>query len=306
MSELPQFVHASPVAIEVEAEANVQFAQVKLVKFRFPVPPERTMLLNGQLCVGMCLASNHQTARARFCDQWGSKRFERVGDVYIMPPNLMLHVRSDETVPLTSLICYLDGKDLSRLYDPRSSNLSDRLLLANLDVRDATVRQIMLRLASELRNPGVASKLLIESLTTQLWIELYRYSALYRDSKRFERLASWQLRLIDERMKELSKPPGLEELAALCHVSVRKLTRGFRACRGTSIGDYVTAAKVDQARKLLAGDRRVADIAALLGFSSSSSFCYAFRRVIGMTPGQFRLNLLRPHRAHRAPPAIRH
>jgi AraC family transcriptional regulator len=293
MSKLPNIVHSSPVSIEVEAEASVQSARVRLVRYQFPVPPEGTVLLDGQVCVGMCLASNHESARARFCDQWGSRRFERVGDIYVMPPNLTLHVRSDETVPLTSLICFLDGKDLGGLYDPRSPKPSDRLLLANLDVRDAAVRQIMLRLARELRDPGVASNLLIESLTTQLWIELYRYSALYCDSERSARLAAWQLRLIDERMKELSKPPGLEELAALCHVSVRKLTRGFRACRGLSIGDYVTDAKVDHARKLLAGDRRVADIAALLGFSSSSSFCYAFRQVMGMTPGQFRLNLLR-------------
>jgi AraC family transcriptional regulator len=306
MSKLPKIVHSSPVAIEVEAEANVQSAHVRLVRYKFPVPPEGTMLLNGQVCVGMCLASNHRSARARFCDQWGSKRFERLGDFYVMPPNLTLHVRSDETVPLTSLICYLDGKDFSGLYDSRSSKLNDRLLMANLDVRDAIMRQVMLRIASELRNPGVASTLLIGALTTQLWVELYRYSALFSDPQRFARLAGWQLRLIDERMKEPYKPPGLEELAALCHVSVRKLTRGFRACRGTSIGDYVTAAMVDRARKLLAGDQRVADIAPLLGFSSSSSFCYAFRRVMGMTPGEFRLNLLRPERTQRRRTAIQH
>jgi AraC family transcriptional regulator len=306
MLKPPELARSSPVAIEVEAEATVQFAQVKLVRYHFPVPPQGTMLLDGRLFVGMCLASNHSTARARYCDRWGSKRFERLGDVYVMPPNLTLHVCSDETLPLTSLICYLDGRDLTGLYDVLSSKMSDRLLMANLDVRDASVRQVMLRLAGELRNPGVASMLLVDALTRQLWVELYRYSALFSDPERVDCLASWQLRLIDDRMKQLHKPPGLDELAALCHVSVRKLTRGFRACRGTSIGDYITAAMMDQARKLLAGNKRVSDIAALLGFSTSSSFCYAFRRIMGMTPGEYRLNLLRPQSSPTSQTALSH
>jgi AraC-like DNA-binding protein len=49
---------------------------------------------------------------------------------------------------------------------------------------------------------------------------------------------------------------------------------------------------MQHAKRLLATDQSVASIASVLGFSSCSNFCVAFRRAIGMTPGQFRQILL--------------
>jgi AraC-like DNA-binding protein len=45
---------------------------------------------------------------------------------------------------------------------------------------------------------------------------------------------------------------------------------------------------MQHAKRLLGTDRTVADIASTLGFSSCSNFCIAFRRELGITPGQFR------------------
>jgi AraC-like DNA-binding protein len=82
--------------------------------------------------------------------------------------------------------------------------------------------------------------------------------------------------------------PTLSELAALFKLSVRQLTRGFRASRGCSIGDYVANSRIERAKRLLASDQSIKTIAYALGFNSSSGFCFAFRRATGMTPGEFR------------------
>jgi AraC family transcriptional regulator len=82
--------------------------------------------------------------------------------------------------------------------------------------------------------------------------------------------------------------PTLAELAALCRLSVRQLTRGFRASRGCSVGEYVAQSQVDHARQLLARDESVKAVAHSLGFSSPSKFSSAFRRATGQTPRQFR------------------
>jgi AraC-like DNA-binding protein len=78
------------------------------------------------------------------------------------------------------------------------------------------------------------------------------------------------------------------ELAALCKLSVRQLTRGFRASRDCSIGDYVANSRIERAKRLLTSDQSIKTIAYSLGFNSSSGFCFAFRRATGMTPGEFR------------------
>jgi AraC family transcriptional regulator len=94
-------------------------------------------------------------------------------------------------------------------------------------------------------------------------------------------------------LKEVREPPTLAELAGLCKLSVRQLTRGFRTSRGCSIGDHVAHSRLDNAKQLLSTEQSVKAIAYSLGFSSPSSFSYAFRRSVGETPRQFRQRMLR-------------
>jgi AraC family transcriptional regulator len=69
---------------------------------------------------------------------------------------------------------------------------------------------------------------------------------------------------------------------------VRQLTRGFRASRGCTIGEYAARNEIDRAKELLTAGESIKVIAASLGFASPSSFTYAFRRATGQTPAQFR------------------
>jgi AraC family transcriptional regulator len=130
--------------------------------------------------------------------------------------------------------------------------------------------------------------MLVELIAAQLAIELRRYFVRFDEIPVSGELAQWRLRLIEERLREMHDVPSLEELAALCKLSVRQLTRGFRASRGCSIGDYVVNNRIDRAKQMLAGDQSVKTVAYSLGFSSPSAFCFAFRRKTGMTPGEFR------------------
>ena len=94
------------------------------------------------------------------------------------------------------------------------------------------------------------------------------------------------MRLLDKS----KKAPTLTELAQICNMSVRQLTRGFRASRGCSIGDYITQSRIYTAKRLLASDESIKAIARSMGFASPSSFSYAFRRGAGVTPRQFRMS----------------
>jgi AraC family transcriptional regulator len=106
-------------------------------------------------------------------------------------------------------------------------------------------------------------------------------------------LSALRLRLIDERLSDIAASPSLAELAALCDMSVRQLTRAFRESRGQSIGTYIAKARVEAAKHLLAGDRSIKSIAYHLGFTSPSTFTQAFRRATGETPGRFRVRYVK-------------
>ncbi|HQQ97973.1 MAG TPA: DJ-1/PfpI family protein [Cyclobacteriaceae bacterium] len=87
--------------------------------------------------------------------------------------------------------------------------------------------------------------------------------------------------------------PGLEELAALCHLSVRNLTRLFRLATGHTIVDFKRAVKLELARTLLNNpEYTVEKVASLCGFQSGRHL----RRVWKSETGE----ALRGHIAHKA------
>ena len=277
-------------ALDVEAELIAPSAQVQLVQYRFAEPPASVLRSEDKIRIELCLSSRHRSARACFSDCWSADRFERIGEVFVLPPTLDMAARSDEISPLSSVICLLELPPILALFD-RIPDFSDRFLLLGLDVRDANVRYSLMRLADEARHPGFASQILVESIAAQLGVDLLRYGAALPERSIQGGLAPWQLRRIEERLAEVRASPGLHELAGLCGISVRQLTRSFRAARGCSVSTYVGDRQITHAKRLLGADVGVAEIADRLGFASSSNFCAAFRRIEGVTPGQYRKSL---------------
>jgi len=270
----------------IEAELRVPVATAQLVRFHFPEPADN-MFCQDRYQLDLCLTPRPRNARACYPDRWSLDRFERIGNVFLVPPGEAMLARSDDCGQQTSIICQLHPESMRAWFDG-DLEWDARRLMAGLDIREGNIRSLLLRLAEEARNPGFASDVLVELIATQLAIELARYFTATNDGTQVRGLATWRLRLIDERSREEGKSPTLAELAALCGLSVRQLTRGFRASRGCSIGDYVERCRVEHARRLLAADQSVKAIAYSLGFASPSGFCFAFRRATGETPREFR------------------
>jgi AraC family transcriptional regulator len=278
-------------AIEVKGELRSPRATIRLVRYTFARPPHSALPGGDEFRLELCLTSRHLNTRGCFRNRWNWHRYERIGDVFLVPPGVELIGRSDEATPLTSLLCELNRTAVTDLLQPLPE-LTDRHLVACLDIRNARIRNLLLRLAEEVSQPGFASETLADLIAGEIAIEMARLGAELSRHEPQGGLASWRLRLIDERLKDISPSPTLEELAGLCNLSVRQLTRAFRASWGCSIGAYVANKQLEHARRLLGTDKSVAAIAGSLGFSSSSNFCAAFRKATGMAPGQFRRAML--------------
>lgn len=66
------------------------------------------------------------------------------------------------------------------------------------------------------------------------------------------------------------------------------LARQFRAAFGTSPYNYLVMRRLDRARRMLAEDTPLADLAFACGFADQSHFTRQFRRAYGVTPGRWR------------------
>jgi len=277
----------SETLMTIDAEVRVPVAKVQLVRFHVSEPADNILREEETYWLDLCLTPRPRNARACYRDHWGPHRFERIGNVFLLPPRETMQARSDGGPTQVSVLCHLRPEPLRQWFEG-DLEWTDRRLAASLDIPDVNVRRLLLRLAEEMRNPGFASEALVELIAAQMAIELSRYCADIKEGPATGGLAPWRLRLIDERLREVREAPTLSELATLCNLSVRQLTRAFRTSRGRSIGDHVAQCRIDNAKRLLATDESVKAIAYSLGFASPSSFSFAFRCATGQTPREFR------------------
>lgn len=93
-------------------------------------------------------------------------------------------------------------------------------------------------------------------------------------------------RLIDERFQE---DLTLDVLAQRVGLSKFYLSRSFRSCYGVSPMRRLSQRRVQEAMHLLLNsDYSHETVAQLCGFSSASYFCQAFKRAVGVSPGEYR------------------
>jgi AraC-like DNA-binding protein len=92
------------------------------------------------------------------------------------------------------------------------------------------------------------------------------------------------LALIRERMSDALT---LDELADYAGLDKFHLCRAFRAQIGIPPHAYLTELRVLHAKELLAAGAKPKDVAAQVGLYDQSQLNRHFRRIVGMTPGQF-------------------
>src|SRR5262249_19795979 len=89
--------------------------------------------------------------------------------------------------------------------------------------------------------------------------------------------------------KHFAAPPTLEQLSRAAGISVRALTRSFKAVYGETVFDFSLRSRMEQALSLL-HDRAwsVDRVSEAVGYSHPSSFATAFRRHFGIPPIEMR------------------
>ena len=86
---------------------------------------------------------------------------------------------------------------------------------------------------------------------------------------------------------EVSGAPTLRAAAAVVGRHPTHLARSFRATFGLAPHAYVTARRVDRARRLLVDGMAPAEVAVAVGFHDQAHLTRVFRRHVGTTPARF-------------------
>jgi len=81
---------------------------------------------------------------------------------------------------------------------------------------------------------------------------------------------------------------GMEEMATHFSMSVSTLRRRMQDATGVSPKSYIQAIQMQRACNLLDSGLQIADVAMQCGFAEPGSFTRTFKRVLGLTPTQYR------------------
>ncbi len=222
-------------------------------------------------------------SRGCFIDRWGAQRFEPIGQLFLVPAGHVVHAKTGFLHRERALSCRFRPEAILNWFEGEFEWTDSRLRAAF----DPAIRTLLLRLGREIAQPGFASGALTELMMASLAIEVARHCYGITEIRAAGGLSPWRLKLIDERLTS-GPSPSLEDLARLCDLSVRQLTRAFRASRGYSLGRHILDSRIDLAKRLLATDSRLTAISSELGFKSSSNFRTAFLRATGETPQEYR------------------
>lgn len=217
---------------------------------------------------------------------------ETVGRTFMVPPDQTMQCQATEKGQTRSIRCAIDA-DLvdSFLGDTPARAWRDVPLKDSLHLGGGQIEWLLRRMYREVQEPDFATVPVVEALAKQLAVEIVRKFKLRSADPTYHvgGLAPWRMRLIRERLHAIEPPPSLSELAELCDMTVRHLSRAFRTETGQTLGRYIETAMVERANAMLLSGASVGDVALSLGYSRSGSFASAFRRATGLLPSEIKV-----------------
>jgi AraC family transcriptional regulator len=155
------------------------------------------------------------------------------------------------------------------------------------------IRAAMGAVDAELTSGGAGGGLAAESLANVLAVHLIRHVMAPRRPARGRdgALPRGRLRAVVEYIEgHLDASPRLEQMAAVARLSPYHFARQFKTATGLPPYQFVIARRIERAKHLMQDgvDFSLAQVAVRAGFADQSQFSRHFKRLVGVTPGQFR------------------
>lgn len=220
-----------------------------------------------------------------------SKRFT-YGDITICPPGLPCGGVCLEASDF--LVLRLQPELVA--HAAQELSYADRIEIApSLGVVDPQIQHIGLALKAELESGCLSGRLYGESLATALSSHLLlRYStSKQRIQNNAGGLPKYKLwRAIEYINDNLENDLTLAELAGVVQMSTYHFARLFKQSTGLAPHQYVTNCRIERAKILLAERKlSIVEICGFVGFQSPSHFSALFRKLMKMTPNEYRNQL---------------
>ncbi len=152
------------------------------------------------------------------------------------------------------------------------------------------LRQLLQNIAEEFRSSQLQSESAVSAYVNLLFVELMRNQDYYIPGDGTHRAVDkimQGVRFIDA---HFSEDITLEQIAEKSGITPNYFSKLFHDCFQVKLWDYISAKRIDRAKRLLRGDEdlTILDIAISCGFHNTANFNRAFLKFTGITPSAYK------------------
>jgi AraC-like DNA-binding protein len=135
-------------------------------------------------------------------------------------------------------------------------------------------------------------KLMLQSISTELAIEMLRQSIIDNNNKSaYKNDIKKIIAFLEERYQDNIT---LDDIAKEVNISRYHLLRVFKSETGKTPFEFLNDIKIEHAKKLLVNKKfNMTEISSLCGFTNASHFSVVFKKKTGSTPSEFKNCILR-------------
>ena len=219
-----------------------------------------------------------------FCD--GRPFSVKKGELVVVNPAEIHSFNVTDGVEYISILIYPDFfKDI----------VFDGVLISNHIPYDGYIVGCLGEIQSEMNSEQAGSDMMLKSHTYRLMAYLLRNytSTIISEREHAARVAKLaRLNTVIEHIStNYSYTITTRDLAAMCFLSEEHFCRFFKGAMGKSVTEYVNGYRVEKATVLLKNTSdNISEIAREVGFEDLNYFSRVFKRIMGISPGKYRLS----------------
>jgi AraC-like DNA-binding protein len=213
-----------------------------------------------------------------------------VGSLSVIHPGEMHSARDldDRQTPATYRTIYIRPERVAGITAEVAGRKTSVPFFSNPIILDSALSQHFLVFHRAVEN--AALKLEQESLLLSLLVQLMvRYAAILPSSRLLKQERRSVQRVREYLQDNYAENVTLDRLAQIANLSPYHLNRVFSAEVGIPPHAYQTQVRIDRAKLLLSRGVSIKQVAVDTGFTDQSHLTRYFKRLIKVTPGQYRL-----------------
>lgn len=205
------------------------------------------------------------------------------GQIFVIPPNSEHSCSAVNRQPHTYRLLILSNDVLqaSGLLSDEYNYISKQLVISNTDAYNQ-LRQLHDTLESD--EPEFIKKSLLLTVVGYLLENYVEVPVKVKISSHHYDTIRMVQKFIEDNYAACF---SLEDIAQLVHISPYHLLRLFSQIVGIPPHVYQQQVRIRQAKQLLSQGRSILDTAMSTGFADQSHFTKAFKRMVGITPGEY-------------------